>query len=106
MRLLASRNTPAFPVSLVKRYERMVTSGEIQAFVHDCLVIVSSVSIDFYARIRYVGEQIFLTYNSSQLLPSYGCQISNPKRGKLCRRKFSLHHPVLCVFCHKAKVTG
>ena len=31
------------------------------AFVHDCLVIVSSVLIDFYARIRCVGEQMFLT---------------------------------------------
>ena len=46
MCLLASRNTPAFPVSLVKRYERMVISGEIRGL---CLVIVSSVSIDFYA---------------------------------------------------------
>ena len=71
MRLLASRNTLAFPASLVKRDERMVISGEIRSrglcsrlcgevFVHDCLVIVSS---DFYARLRCVGEQIFLTYS-------------------------------------------
>ena len=44
--------------------------------------------------------------NSSQLLPSYGCQISNPnKRGKLCLMKFSLHNHVFYVFCLKAKVT-
>ena len=107
VRLLASRNTPAFPVSLVKRYEKKNGNfwRDPGAFVHDCLVIVSSVSIDFYARIRCVGEQIFLAYNRSQLLPSYGCQISNPKRGKLCLMKFSLHHHVFCIFCFKAKVT-
>ena len=32
-----------------------------EAFVHDCLVIVSSVLINFYARIRCVREQMFLT---------------------------------------------
>ena len=30
VRLLASRKSPTFPVSLVKRYERMVISGEIR----------------------------------------------------------------------------
>ena len=81
------------------------------AFVHDCLVIVSSVLLYFYARIRCVGEQIFLNINDDnitvgiQLLASYGCQISNPKRGKLCLMKFSLHYHVLYEFCLKAKVT-
>ena len=74
-------------------------------------MIVSSVLLNFYARIRCVGEQIFININDDnitvgiQLLASYDCQISNPKGGKLCLMKFSLHFHVFYVFCLKAKVT-
>ena len=64
----ASRNTPAFPVSLVKRYERIVISGEIRVLCSrlfsDCQFCLTGTSS---ARIRCVGEQIFLNINDDNI---------------------------------------
>ena len=72
LEVLSRTGGPCAPLSVQKHARLSCQFGETlrkncyfwrdpEAFVHDCLVILSSVLIDFYARIRCVGEQMFLT---------------------------------------------